>query len=68
VPGGKYYDQRYPFGLELAHRFSRVLEVALDGGCYVYQQMMIKDQDDNKVVTVVGDQSMYVGLRMSLQL
>lgn len=68
VPGGKYYDQRIPVGLELTHRFFRVLEVALEGGCYVYQQMMIRDKDDNKVVTVVGDQSVYVGLRMSLQL
>ncbi len=68
VPGGKYYDQRYPVGLELTRRFFRVLEVALEGGIYAYQQMMIRDKDDNKVVTVVGDQSAYVGLRMSLQL
>lgn len=68
VPGGKYYDQRYPVGIELTRRFFHVLEVALEGGCYVYQQMMIRDRDDNKVVTVVGDQSAYVGLRMSIQL
>ena len=68
VPGGKYYDQRFPVGLELTRRFYRVLEVTLEGGCYVYQQMMIRDKDDNKVVTVVGDQSAYVGLRLSLQL
>ena len=68
VPGGKYYDQRIPVGIELTRRFFRVLEVALEGGCYVYQQMMIRDKDDNKVVTVVGNQSAYVGLRMSLQL
>ncbi len=68
VPGGKYYDQRFPVGLELTRRFFRVLDVSLEGGCYVYQQMMIRDKDDNKVVTVVGDQSAYVGLRMSLQL
>lgn len=68
VPGGKYYDQRYPVGLELTRRFFHVLEVALEGGCYVYQQMMIRDKDDNKMVTVVGDQSAYVGLRISVQL
>ena len=68
VPGGKYYDQRIPVGIELTRRFFRVLEVALEGGVYAYQQMMIRDTDDNKVVTVVGDQSAYVGLRMSLQL
>ena len=68
VPGGKYYDQRYPVGIELNRRFFRVLEVALEGGIYVYQQMMIRDKDDNKVVTVVGDQSAYVGLRLSLPL
>jgi len=68
VPGGKYYDQRYPVGLELTRRFCHVLEVAMEGGCYVYQQMMIRDKDDNKVITVVGDQSAYVGLRMSLRL
>lgn len=68
APGGKYYDQRFPLGIELTRHFFRILEVALEGGCYVYQQMMIRDRDDNKVVTVVGDQSAYVGLRMSLQL
>jgi hypothetical protein len=68
VPGGKYYDQRIPIGLELTHRFFRVLEVGLEGGVYAYQQMMIRDKDDNKVVTVVGNQSAYVGLRMSFQL
>ncbi|MFH1478097.1 MAG: DUF6268 family outer membrane beta-barrel protein [Verrucomicrobiota bacterium] len=68
VPGGKYYDQRYPVGVELTRRFFRVLEVAVEGGIYAYQQMMIRDHDDNKVVTVVGDQSAYVGLRISLQL
>ena len=68
VPGGKYYDQRYPVGLELTRRFFHVLDVAVEGGVYAYQQMMIRDKDDNKVVTVVGDQSVYVGLRMSVQL
>ena len=68
VPGGKYYDQRFPVGIELSRRFFRVLEVSLEGGIYAYQQMMIRDKDDNKVVTVVGNQSAYVGLRMSLQL
>jgi hypothetical protein len=68
VPGGKYYDQRYPVGLELTRRFFRVLEVVLEGGFYVYQQMMIRDKDDNKMITVVGNQSAYVGLRMSLRL
>jgi len=68
VPGGKYYDQRFPVGMELTRRFFHVLEVALEGGCYVYQQMMIRDKDDNKVITVVGDQALYVGLRMSLRL
>ena len=68
VPGGKYYDQRFPAGIELTRRFFRVLEVTLEGGIYAYQQMMIRDKDDNKIVTVVGDQSAYVGLRMSLQM
>lgn len=68
VPGGKYYDQRYPVGLELTRRIARLVEVSLEGGIYAYQQMMIRDKDDNKVVTVVGNQSAYVGLRASLQL
>ncbi len=68
VPGGKYYDQRYPIGLELTQRFAHLVEVSVEGGIYAYQQMMIRDKDDNKVVTVVGDQSAYVGLRASLQL
>lgn len=68
VPGGKYYDQRVPIGLELGRCFFSVLEVTLDGGFYAYQQMMIRDEDDNKVVTVVGTPSMFVGLRMNLQI
>ncbi len=68
VPGGKYYDQRVPIGLELAWPIGRRLELAVEGGCYVYQQMMLRDRHDDKVVTVVGDPSAFIGARLGWRL
>ncbi len=68
VPGGMFYDQRVYLSLEFSRRVWHVLEIALESGCYVYQQMLIRNQDDSRVVNVNGDPSLFVGLRLGCRI
>ncbi len=68
APGGMFYDQRVRMGLEWSRRFFHVVEAAVEGGAYVYQQLQLRNRFDSKVANTDGGPSAYAAVRLGVRL